>query len=303
VSKPRYLLSLPERIVRSLAALSGGLLQETANVILPAGVRRSTSYRTMVEVALRFLVQEVGEVEGIYATGDRLAEHFLLKRTASHGLELLGILAFHASPIWVLAALADASGGGRHLISEISQALQDEGLLQPGSHFETMEQVLNGLEATSKHLATTLNLPPIDVVGLQREWLQLKGELGSIPPRNLPAVDRIEQLWSDIRASARHQEKSVFTVSSLLAISAIAHVPGKLLWLSRAAHSAARSTGRVLGDGLLAHYTQALAEIGRTGFLAYWAREFKPYLRGAAEQFAPAHATLTDRLFSRRAKR
>ena len=51
---------------------------------------------------------------------------------------------------------------------------------------------------------------------------------------------------------------------------------------------------------MLDHYTKALAEIGREGFLHYWTREFRPYLRGAAEQFAPAHESLTERLLRRR---
>jgi hypothetical protein len=115
-----YLLSLPERVVRSLAAVSGGLLREIGNIALPAGVRRSTLYRTMVEVTLRFLIEEVGEVQGIYPSEGKLAEAFLLQRGASHGVELLGILAFHASPVWVLAALADAAGGSRTLVRDIS---------------------------------------------------------------------------------------------------------------------------------------------------------------------------------------
>src|SRR4051794_7293907 len=144
----KYILSLPERVIRSLGALSGGLLREIGNVALPASVRRTILYRTMVEVTLRFLIQEVGEVEGVYPSEGRLAEKFLVQRGASHGIELLGILAFHASPVWILAALADATGGGRKLIQEISQALKEEGLLDPATNFENMEQVLDGLEKT-----------------------------------------------------------------------------------------------------------------------------------------------------------
>src|SRR5689334_9863662 len=176
----KYILSLPERVIRSLGALSGGLLREIGNVALPASVRRTTLYNTMVGVTLRFLIQEVGEVEGIYPSEGRLAESFLLQRGASHGIELLGILAFHASPVWILAALADATGGGGTLIQEIAQALQDEGLLDREVRFETMEQVLDGLERTSGHLATTLNLPPVDIPGLRREWAQFKEDLQAI---------------------------------------------------------------------------------------------------------------------------
>ncbi|MGD0772059.1 MAG: hypothetical protein ABSC05_04480 [Candidatus Solibacter sp.] len=295
----KYLLSLPERAIRSLGALSGGLLREIGNVALPAAVRRTTLYRTMVDVALRFLIEEVGQVEGVYPSEGRLAENFLLKRTASHGIEILGILAFQASPIWVLAALADATGGGRKLILEIAQALQEEGLLAPDARFETMEQVLLGLETTSGHMATTLNMPPVDIAGLRREWDQLKSELATIPPKKVAPLERIERVWQDLQTAAKQQGKSVFGISSLLAVSTVAHVPANVLWLSRAARSAVRRTGRVLGDTVLDHYAAALAEISHTGFFAYWSREFRPYLRGAAEQFAPAHESLTERLLKR----
>jgi type VI protein secretion system component VasA len=38
----------------------------------------------------------------------------------------------------------------------------------------------------------------------------------------------------------------------------------------------------------------------RTGFSAYWKREFRPYLRAAAEQFAPEHVSMTERLIRKR---
>src|SRR6185295_18894189 len=149
VSKPaayKYILSLPERVIRSLGALAGGLLRELGGVALPPAVRRTTLYRTMVDVTLRFLIEEVGQVEGVYPSEGRLAQDFLLTRTASHGIELLGVLAFRASPVWVLAALADVTGAGHKLIQEISQALKKEGLLDPDTRFERMDQVLDGLE-------------------------------------------------------------------------------------------------------------------------------------------------------------
>src|ERR1700749_624616 len=132
----RYILSLPERAVRSLGALSGGLLKEIGDIALPAAIRRTILYRTMVGLTLRFLIEDVGEVEGVYPLENRLAENFILQRTASHGLEVLGILAFRASPVWVLAALADVTGGGQKLIREIVIALKDEGLLDRDTNFE-----------------------------------------------------------------------------------------------------------------------------------------------------------------------
>jgi hypothetical protein len=182
------------------------------------------------------------------------------------------------------------------MIREISQALKDEGLLDRDARFETMEQMLDGLEKTSSHLALTLNLPPVDIAGLRREWDSFRQEVRAIPPKRVPAPERLESIWDELRRTAREQKRSVFTVSSLMAVSALRHVPGNVLWLSRAAHSAARRTGKVLGSAILDDYARSLAEISRTGFVAYWTREFRPYLHAAAVQFAPEHRTLTQKL-------
>lgn len=296
----RYLLSLPERVIRSVGALCGGLLRELGNVAVPAPLRRTVLYQTMVEVTLRFLIEDVGEVEGVYPPEGKLSEKFLLQRTASHGIELLGILAFQASPIWILAALADAAGGSQRLIREMAEALKEEGLLERETRFETMEQVLDGLEKSSGLLASALNLPPVDMPGLRREWDRLKTELRSIPHGNMPSLARVEQVWKALQTSAREQGRPVFVVSSAIAVSAMARLPENVLKLSRAARSAARRTGRVIGEAVLDHYTHALDEMGKEGFVNYWTREFRPYLRGAAEQFAPEHGTLTERLLRRR---
>ncbi len=295
-----FLLSLPERIIRSLGAISGGLLREVGKVALPARIRRTALYRTMVEVTLRFLIQEVGQVEDVYPLERRLAQNFLLKRGASHGIELLGLLTLHVSPIWILAALADASGAGHSLIVEITEALQREGLLDSNAHFENVDQLLDGLEKTSAHLAETLNVPPLDVESLRREWTQLKQDLPRVAKGSLPAPARLQRIWHELLDLAAEQKRSVFAVCSLLAVSSLAQLPCNLLWLSRAARIAGKRTGEVVGDGLLTHYKEALGEISRTGFLEYWKREFRPYLRAAAEQFARSRQSSTERLLRKR---
>jgi hypothetical protein len=202
--------------------------------------------------------------------------------------------------VWVLAALADAAGGSRTLMREITTALQEEGLLEQGDGFDSMEQVLDGLERTSDHLATSLNLPPMNVAGLRRDWERLKVAVRAIPPKKLPAIDAVEGVWARIGESARQQQRSIFAVSSLMALSAVAHLPVNVVWLSRAARSAARRTGRVFGEVILDHYVETLNEMSRTGFVAYWRKEFRPYLRAAASQFTPEHSSLTERLLRRR---
>ena len=98
---------------------------------------------------------------------DALPDNFLARRTAGNAVEVLGIVAFRASPVWVLAALADVCGAGRQLIPEMADALKEQGLLEKDAQFTSVDQILDGLERTSSRLAAAINTPPLDVAGLR----------------------------------------------------------------------------------------------------------------------------------------
>lgn len=299
----RYLLSLPERVLRSGSALAGGLLREVGDVTLPAAVRRTRLYQTMVEATLRFLIEQVGEVRDAYPGEEKLAENFLLRRTAGNGIEWLGLLTFHASPVWVMAALADVSGGGRHIIREISESLQKEGLLDVGTQFESVEQMLDGLEATASRLAEAINTPPLDVQGLRTEWAAIQKEFKDVPPRRLPSTDAIVASWEALKTEAATQKRSVFEISSIMAVAAIGRMPKNLVWLSQCAGHAAKRTGEIVADALFTHYSETLREIHTRGYMAYCLAEMRPYLRAAALQFSPRKLSATERFLGGRKTR
>jgi hypothetical protein len=291
-----YLLSLPERVVRSMSALSAGLLRELSELALPRALRRTRLYTELVENTLRFLIENVGQVEGAYPADGKLADNFAMRRFAGNGIELIGLLTFRASPVWVLAALADLSGAGRQLIREIAQSLKDEGLLGKDAEYETIDQVLDGLEATAGRLAQTANTPPLDVASLRQEWTDLRTAASKLPAPRLPSAELLRRNWEELKATAAAQERPVFQVSTLMAVAAVSRIPENLLWLSRCARGAARRTGQIVAGGLLDHYRAAMEEIRATGYVAYWAREFRPYLKAAVLQFSPRRVTATERM-------
>src|SRR5262245_56977558 len=125
-----YLLSFPEGLVRSALGLGAGVTREPGQIVLADGIRRSQLYQNLVDATLRFLIEQVGGVEGAYAAEGSLPDNFLARRTAGNAVEALGIVAFRASPVWVLAALADLCGIGRRLIPEMAVALTAGGQLE-----------------------------------------------------------------------------------------------------------------------------------------------------------------------------
>ena len=298
-----YLYSLPERFLRSLTGLGGGAAREVSDVLLPLRVRRSRLYQSLVESTLRFLIEQVGQIEGAYpADAEALPSDFLIRRAAGNVVELAGIASFHASPVWVLAALADLAGAGREMIGEMAEALQKEGLLEPGREFQTVDQLLDGMERTAGRLTETVNTPPLDVASLRAEWAAIRKEVSRFPSPSIP-VDRLYSQWRELQHEAAVQERSVLQLSSVMALAAVRELPENVRWLSRAAQVCGRRAGEVLASGLLDHYKKSLAEIREAGYAAYWIREFRPYLKGAVRQFSTKRVSTTQRLLNSRSKR
>jgi hypothetical protein len=166
-----------------------------------------------------------------------LPDDFLARRTAGNAIEVLGVVAFRASPVWVLAALADLCGAGRQLIPEIADALKTEGLLEPDRTFTTVDQVLDGLERTSSKMASTINTPPLDVASLRAELDGIRSELRSLQPTVLPSKETVGELWARLRTAAEQQDQSIFATSSSMALSAVRTLPEQARWLTASAKS------------------------------------------------------------------
>jgi hypothetical protein len=293
-----YALSLPERTVRSLSALSGGLLREVSQLVLPAQVREAALYRATAGIALRFLIEQLGDVHGIYPRHDALSRKFVPRYAVGASIEMVGIATIFLSPVWVLAALGDVTRAGKALFSEIGDALKAEGLLDSDAQFETMAQLLDGLERTSTHLALTVNMPPLDAPGLRREWQRFLENLASLPPGRLPSSADVERAWNNVQTVSRDMNLSVFRVSAAMGMSALSSVPAHLQWLSRSAAIAARTTGTVVGSAFLKHYAAASKELAKTGFAAYCAKHSRPYMLAVIRHFLPEKKSWIEGLLS-----
>jgi hypothetical protein len=289
-----YALSLPERIVRSLSGLIAGTAHELGEVILPARVRRSRLYSAVLGATLQFLIQQVAEIER--EADSPIPQDFLLRRAAGNVVDIAGIAAFHASPVWVLAALSDLAGAGRELVTEIAEALKTAGLLPANHAFSNVDELLNGLERTAGQMVQTAYTPPLNVAAMREEWQKICIEAYRIPQAALPDPAQLWAQWNELKQEAARQERSVLELSSLLAIAAIRALPENARWLSRAIRVSGRRTGEMVADTLLHHYRDTLREIQKAGYVRYWLREFQPYFKGAVRQFSTRRQSTTERL-------
>src|SRR6185503_13900573 len=145
---------------------------------------------------------------------------------------------------------------------------------------------------SSGRLASTINMPPLDVATLRKEWKSMRHDLAKIPPRNLPPLDAVRDVWAGMKEESRQQNRTIFEVSSLMAMSAFSALPEKARWLSASARVAAGKTGAVVAGVLLDHYKTTLQQIRDRGYLRYAVQQYRPYLYGAVSQFSPKRRTL-----------
>jgi hypothetical protein len=294
-----YLLSLPERAIRSALGFTAGLLREIGEVALPRTVRRGQLYKSLVDTTLRYVIEQVGGAKGVYRTEVPQAQDFLARRGVGHGIELLGIAAFRISPVWVFAALADLSGLGRRLIPEIAEALKEEGLLEKEAQFENVNQLLDSLAKTSSRLAQTINAPPIDVPRLRKEWTDIRLQARGLKPVDLPSFKDISSRWEALKDEAARQGRSIFEISSVMAISAVRALPDRALWLSSSTRVGASRTGKLFSAAILEDYSHTLNELREVGYITYARQQLSPYLRACGDQFSRRQRSMTERLIER----
>ena len=141
-----FLLSLPERAVRALAAGLGGAVHATAEVLLPRFARRSRLYEATAKNLLRIVIELFGDVEREAPIGEPDAGELLKRKTAGNAMELGSIAAFGFSPLWLLAAASDISHGSRVYLEALIAELKRAGVLEEDAELQSIDDLLGALE-------------------------------------------------------------------------------------------------------------------------------------------------------------
>ncbi len=272
----RYLLTLPERLVRATAAGGGGALSEGARLLLPRFVRRSRLYDVTAGSALRVAVELVGGVVPPQEAGrepELEAGRLAVKKAAGNVVEIGSIAAFGFSPLWLLAGAADILNGTRVYLRTLEDELAAHGLLPLGVEFSSVDQLVRALEGTAGGTATMMDLPPLELSELKRSLKELRDDAAS-----LPGPAELARLFHGLVRAAAAEQRSVLEVSSGVGLAFL---------------SSARNVGRA---HLVTPYREDWAPLAREGFGAYASRVSRPYREALLSHFNPQRDTLTEHL-------
>jgi aconitate hydratase len=279
----RFALSLPERLVRAVAAALGGTIHETAELVLPRLVRKSRFYEATAKNLLRITVELVGGVERprehVAGEVEQSPKKLAVRKTGGNVIELGSILAFGFSPLWLLAAAADVTRGTRVYLDALVTELKDAGVLAQEAEFASVDDLLAALEGASGTTARLIDIPPLEVEGLKRTLTDLRDDATGLPtPAELAAV------YQGLTAEADREQRSLLEVS---------------VGMGLAFFNSARKVGR---QHVLDPYTEDLQPVRDEGFAAYARRVGVPYAKAVARHFDPRSETITERGLERLAR-
>jgi hypothetical protein len=282
----RFLLSLPERLVRSLFAVVGGGVHETAQLVLPRLVRRSRFYEATAKNVLRLAVELVGGVEregaqppvaGEVPTSDRLgARELAVRKGAGNVVEVGSVAAFGFSPLWLLAAVSDLARGSRVYLAVLVRELKEAGVLAPDVEIGSVDELLGVLERGAVEGAGLVDVPPVELAELRASVGELAAERHELPDER-----ELKALFDGLVRTARAENRSLLDVSTGIGLAFLA---------------SAREVGRA---HVVAPYREDLRPLRREGFAAYARRVSARYRRAVERHLDEAAPTYTERILGR----
>ena len=292
-----YALSLPERYVRGLSALLGGIFKETTDILVPGVVKDTTSYNIFVGNILRFTVENVGGVKGVY-DDEGLEGEFATRKLIGNTIEGVGIATVHLSPLWFFAFFADSVKGGQAYLERLHEEMVVNGYIDPETSADSFTSLFEGLERTTISFAQNIDTLPLtkdeilsNIEEIRDSISDLLSNSGSIASGTVTEMSNVLQ---DFMNTATDEGQSLLELGGLLTLQ----TTNRVKQLGGLTVSAPSVAGKMLYENILGYYSDTLAEIHERGYANVASETIEPYGQAILNQFSTEKITWTERLFN-----
>ena len=280
-----YALSLPERLLRCLVSLLGGLVR-SLTWIVPRPLRETRFFKTAVERQLRMMTDVVGRAE-LYKNEEEVLDTRTTMRIGVGGaLDNLMILGLHASPIWLLLAATDVCQGAKAFTRELGAELKAAGFMKEGSRLDSVDDVIEGIGKLTGRLATTLDKPPLSLDDMKTAVSGIRKEIGNVADVAVHQAARIDDLAGDLRELAHKGRRSILEVTSAVAVGAVEKTGNLVAGTAWGAAATVRILSERLWSDVVMDYASAVRRIHRLGYYGSLLRMVRPQSRSLRRLFA-----------------
>jgi hypothetical protein len=286
-----YALSLPERTIRSLAALAGGTSTLLAEMLFPESLRGTTIYNVTIGLMQQFIVERVAGMESeISEDRTELGDDYVQRKMAGTALEAAGLLTMGASPLWVLAIAGDVAGGSKVFLNRLLKHLKENGIVAEETEVAELVDVLEAVQEASTKSAITIDTPPLSREDLSKLADEMKVSYGQVFKSTTNLMPRLDAIWKNMEQLARRENISIERLGGIMTVDAVS-------WSKKGAGMAlaAGQTGAELFDEkILESYRKTLAVASEQGIDKYMSDHMRPFMQSARAHFDPTQKTWTE---------
>jgi hypothetical protein len=287
-----YTLSLPERAVRSLAAAMGGASKILADTLLPEPLRRTSTYAAIVGNAQRFVIEQVADVQGVYAAdAASLPENYVPRKIAGNLMEAAGMFAVHLSPLWVFAFVSDLADGSKVYLNRLVDELKAHRVLPEDAGIRELDDLFDALGHAGRKSSEAFEAPPINLGELSRLREDLTRGYRGVFREAGNLLPRMDTVWKRVEAVAGRQGVGTEALVGLMTVD-LGRTAGKAM---DAAFAVGSATTGILGETVLKSYAETLDRVQRQGAVACIEDATKPYTAVLAEHWRSDRPTLTQK--------
>lgn len=291
-----YTLSLPERALRSLAALIGGSTELLAKSLLPESLRGTTTYRVTVGLFQKFLVERMAEIEpkDVTTAKGQLKDKFVQRKLLGNVLEAAGLLTMRFSPLWVLAIAGDAAGGSKVFLERLIRHLKANDVIPENSEPKELVDVLEAVQNATDKSATALDQPPLSREELTQLADEMKESYSKVLTTSVDLIPDLTKVWDDIEEVSQKEKVSLEKIMGMMVFEAASFVEKSVGTVA-----AVGKTGVELFDeSIVQSYRKTLERINVEGVDSYIANHFQPFVQAAKEHFNIGKKTWLERKLS-----
>ena len=296
----QYTLSLPERAIRSTAAIVGGIAQQSATMLVPSAFQDSKTYQTFVKQMLDMVAHDIDGTEreaGEEAPDkDAQIEGYVAKKTVSTFVDLAGMATLHVSPMTILAVMSDVAYGSNVYLKQLGEELKREGVIDPESTIDQAADLLEAIGSASGKAADRFDRPPLSLEGLQETIEEAQESVSTLDPTKIIPQAEISRMWNEMQQMADAQDVDILDVSSAMTMYTL----NQVATVSKGALTTIRVTGKLLDEHLFDHYWQGLQRINDEGIWQIFATSSQPYIEAVWMNFSADKETITEDVVSGR---
>jgi hypothetical protein len=290
-----FVLSLPERAVRGGSGLVGGLVRESAELLVPQSFQNSRTYTAMVRQMLDFMVHDLG---GVPASGTPSStaeiDNYVARKAVGNFLDMASLATLHLSPLVILAAVSDVAYGSQTYLKELSEELKTQGVIARESRIDHINDLLGAVSNATAKTSSALNTPPLSLDALKQTIAETRAAIVSGRIDEVPSEEEVQRLWQQMQAIADREGVDLLAVGGAATMQSM----GKFATLSCGALSTAKVAGKLFDRHVVEHYSQALTDLQQKGLYRSVAESSGPYIAAVWDNFHASRSTITEDLLS-----